>query len=730
MDLFDFVAPAPKPASMAEPIIDAEAVELAGLQESLARHQELYHDDDAPEITDEEYDGLRLRALEILKDRPDLATVDMPVERVGATPKGRLPKIAHEIPMLSLDNAFTREDVVAFDAGVCGYLGLSPGSVSYTAEPKDDGLSGSLIYENGRLLRAVTRGDKTIGEIVTAQALTAKGVPESLRAPFPDRIEIRGEVYMSHADFADINQRFATEGRDPLKNCRNGAAGALRQTDPAETARRPLRFWAYEIAQTTGKPAATQAEVVAELEGYGFDVNPLFAECADVDALIAHQELIGSKRAGLGYDIDGVVYKVSDRALQKRLGTISRVPRYAIAHKFAAERVQTRLTAIDIQVGRTGKQTPVARLSPVSVGGVVVTNATLHNEDYIVEKDLRIGDLVVLQRAGDVIPQLVGLADMPGEDRSLRAPYVFPHECAACGSHAVREAGEADRRCVAGLACDAQRKERLAHLASKTALDIDGLGDKDVAQLVDAGLIAEPADVFRLKSRVAELVALEGWGAQSARKTLDAIEASRSSPLDRVLYAFGIRHVGETATKLFARRYGTMTTLREALAPLQKERAEARTRAAATGDWGSNRNGAFDEARFEVELAKTMAERLSIPQIGPEIVSSLLDFLDEPHNVSMLDDLCREMDVQAVVFETKQSEITGKTVVFTGSLVHMGRKEAEAHAESLGARTSGTVSGKTDILVHGPGAGSKLAKAQTHGVRCMTEEEWRVLVGL
>jgi DNA ligase (NAD+) len=689
MDLFDFARSDEKPTEAAKPSVDAEAVELKALQDSLAHHQELYHDGDAPEISDEEYDGQRLRALQILKARPDLATEDMPVDRVGATPKGRLPKIAHEIPMLSLDNAFTRQDVVDFDAGVCRYLGLEPGSVTYTAEPKDDGLSASLIYENGTLQRVVTRGDKTIGEVVTAQALTARGVPSRLNAPYPERIEVRGEIYMSHADFADLNRRFASEGKAPLKNCRNGAAGALRQSDPAETARRPLRFWAYEIAQTTGDLARTQKDVVEELEAYGFEVNPLFAECADVDALIVHQELIGSRRAGLGYDIDGVVYKVSDRALQKRLGTVSRVPRYAIAHKFAAERVSTRLTSIDIQVGRTGKQTPVGRLSPVNVGGVVVTNATLHNEDEIRIKDLRVGDLVV-----------------------------------------VREPGEADRRCVAGLACDAQRKERLEHLASKRALDIDGLGSKDIAQLVDAGLIAEPADIFRLKDRIVDLVSLEGWGQTSARKKLAAIEASRSSPLDRVLYAFGIRHVGETASTLFARRYGSMDALRSAMIPLQEMRRSERERATATGDWGSNRNGAFDEARFEEELAKRISETLAIPQIGPEIISSLLDFLDEPHNVSMLDDVCEQMDVQDVVFETTESEVTGKTVVFTGSLEHMGRKEAEAHAETLGARTSGSVSAKTDILVYGPGAGSKLTKAQGLGVRCLTEEEWRALVGL
>jgi len=723
MDLFEF-AKAPTQVGR-----DAEAIELAGIQSELERHQDLYHNTDEPEISDDEYDGLRLRALQILKGRPDLVTEDMPVDRVGATPKGRLPRIAHEVPMLSLDNAFTDEDVFDFDRRTCEYLGLEPGSISYVAEPKDDGLSCSLIYEDGCLLRAVTRGDKIVGEVVTAQVLTISDVPRRLTGSHPHRIEVRGEIYMSHGDFAAINAMFVEEGRKPLANCRNGAAGAIRQIDAAETARRPLRFWAYEIAQTDGTPATTQREVVAELESYGFKVNPDFAECPDVESLLAHQRSIGAKRGGLGYDIDGVVYKVSDRGLQRRLGTVSRVPRYAIAHKFAAERVMTRLKAIDIQVGRTGKQTPVARLEPVNVGGVVVTNATLHNEDEILKHDYRVGDLVVVQRAGDVIPQIVGLAAMEGEDRGSRDRFVFPDTCAVCGGHAVREAGEADRRCVAGLACDAQRRERLAHMVSKAALDIDGLGKKDVAGLIDAGFLAEPADVYRLADKAAAIAALGGWGATSVTKLLAAIEARRSAPLDRVLYAFGIRHVGDTVTTLLARRYGSMGALLESMAQLQAEREAARERAAETGDWGSNRNGPFDEARFEVELAIRMAERIAIPQVGREIVSSLLDFLDDPHNRSMLDDLCSEIHVEDVVFETQASEITGKTIVFTGKLEQMGRKEAEAHAERLGARTSGSVSAKTDILVHGPGAGDKLKKATTLGVRCMTEEEWFEMVG-
>lgn len=723
MDLFDFAR------SEAQPAIDGEAVELAHIQSELQRHQDLYHNTDEPEVSDDQYDGLRLRALQILEGRPDLVGEDMPVDRVGATPRGRLPRIAHEVPMLSLENAFTVEDVYDFDRKTCEYLGMEPGSISYVAEPKDDGLSCSLIYENGRLLRAVTRGDKVIGEVVTPQVMTIADVPHVLTAPHPERIEVRGEIYMSHEDFDSINARFVEEGRKPLANCRNGAAGAIRQTDPAETARRPLRFWAYEIAQTSGIEARTQADVVSELSGYGFRVNPDFAECPDVPALLAHQRRIGDKRADLGYDIDGVVYKVADRALQRRLGTISRVPRYAVAHKFAAERVRTRLKAIDIQVGRTGKQTPVARLEPVSVGGVVVTNATLHNEDEILKHDYRVGDLVIVQRAGDVVPQVVGLADMEGEDRSSRAPYVFPDTCVVCGGHAVREVGEADRRCVAGLACDAQLRERLAHMVSKAALDIDGFGKKDVASLVDAGFLSEPADVYRLAPKAADIAALNGWGPTSVSKLLSTIESRRSAPLDRVLYAFGIRHVGDTVTTLLARRYGSMEALLEAMRPLQEERDSARTTAAASGDWGSNRNGAFDEERFELELAERIARSVAIPQVGREIVSSLLDFLDDPNNTRMLHELCSEMDVQDVVFETLESEITGKTIVFTGKLEQMGRKEAEAHAERLGARTSGSVSARTDILVHGPGAGDKLKKATTLGVRCMTEEEWFDMVG-
>lgn len=723
MDLFDFAQ------QDARPTVDGEAEELARIQSELERHQDLYHNTDEPEISDEQYDGLRLRALQILGKRPELATEDMPVDRVGAAPKGRLPRVAHEVPMLSLDNAFTEQDVYDFDRRTCEYLGMEPGSISYVAEPKDDGLSCSLIYENGRLLRAVTRGDKVIGEVVTAQVMTIADVPHALVAPHPDRIEVRGEIYMSHQDFDAINARFVDEGRKPLANCRNGAAGAIRQSDPSETAKRPLRFWAYEIAQTTGKPARTQADVVSELGGYGFRVNPDFAECENVPALLAHQRIIGEKRGSLGYDIDGVVYKVSDRSLQARLGTISRVPRYAIAHKFAAERVTTRLRAIDIQVGRTGKQTPVARLEPVSVGGVVVTNATLHNEDEILKHDYRVGDLVIVQRAGDVVPQIVGLASMPGEDRGSRASFVFPDTCAVCGGHAVREVGEADRRCVAGLACDAQRRERLAHMVSKAALDIDGFGKKDVASLVDAGFLSEPADVYRLADKATDIATLSGWGSTSVSKLLATIESRRSAPLDRVLYAFGIRHVGDTVTTLLARRYGSMEAMLGAMLPLQIERRSARETAAASGDWGSNRKGAFDEARFEVELADRMARAVAIPQVGREIVSSLLDFLDDPHNMAMLRDLCSEMHVEDVVFQTRESEVTGKTIVFTGKLEQMGRKEAEAHAERLGARTSGSVSAKTDILVHGPGAGDKLKKATTLGVRCMTEEEWFGMVG-
>lgn len=715
---------------MAEPreATDVLATEIASLRERIARHQDLYHGEDAPQISDEQYDGLVRRHDEIVAQRPDLASATSPTLNVGGALSSRLQKVQHEVPMLSLENAFSRKDVVDFDRRVSERLGVAIGTVRYTAEPKDDGLSCSLLYVNGELVRAATRGKNGIGEDVTAQARMVGDIPHRLHAPFPDRIEVRGEVYMTHASLIETNERFAREGRKPLANCRNAAGGALRQSDPAETAKRPLSFFAYAIAQHSGVMPSNQEAIDQELQHMGFITNPLLASCANVDELIAHYEHIGRLRPDLGYDIDGVVYKVADVALQQELGNVSRTPRWAIAHKFTATQVETRLEAIDIQVGRTGKLTPVARLAPVSVGGVVVTNATLHNEDYIRELDLRVGDMVVIQRAGDVIPQLVGRSDSD-EDRSERPAYTFPVSCPECGAHAVREADEADRRCVAGLACSAQRSERLIHLASKDALDIDGFGDKAVTAFLAAGLISEPADIFKLHERRQEICNLEGWGASSAAKALDAIEARRTSPLDKFLYSFGIRHFGRSATTDFARKFGDLDSFLDAMATLQTIRRTRRDNAYATGQFGSNRAGVYSSDRFEHELAKELALALGMAGIGPEIVTSILDFLDEPANVAMLEALRQQMNVQPVVFETVESSVTGQTVVFTGTLSILTRKEAEAHAELLGAKVSGSVSAKTNILVYGPGAGSKLAKAQGLGVRTLTEEEWFDLVG-
>jgi DNA ligase (NAD+) len=730
VDLFDFLGDVPKIETRSEATVAADPLreEIESLRSRIAVHQDLYHGEDAPEITDEEYDGMVRRHDQIVAERPDLASDDSPTLNVGGQTSSKLAKVVHKVPMLSLDNAFSEADVRDFDRKVSEHLGVPPGTVAYTAEPKDDGLSCSLTYEMGKLVLAATRGKNGVGEDVTAQARMVKEIPLTLSGDHPDILEVRGEVYMSHASFKEINERFEATGRKPLANCRNGAAGALRQSDPEETAQRPLSFLAYSAPQISGETPVTQTELDAKLREWGFVTNPLFKRCGDVDALLEHYALIGRERRGLGYDIDGVVYKVDDIALQNRLGNISRTPRWAIAHKFPSDRVQTRMTAIDIQVGRTGQLTPVARLSPVSVGGVVVTNATLHNEDYIRDGDYRVGDIVVLQRAGDVIPQIVGIADMPGEDRAAREPYAFPHECPECGAHAAREPDEAARRCVAGLSCPAQRKERLIHLASKDALDIDGLGEKAIVELVDCGMLHEPADIFRLKDRRAEICARDGWGTSSVSKMIDSIEARRSSPLDRVLYSFGIRHVGRTATTLLARRFHGMDALLDVCSTLQEDRAHRRDVAKETGDYGRNRTGAFDRQRFEEELAKEIAGRLDIAQIGPEIVTSLLDFLEDSQNQRMLADLRSEMDVQEVVFETKESPVTGLTVVFTGALERMGRDEAKKHAESIGAKVSGSISAKTSILVHGPGAGSKLAKAEGLGVRTMTEEEWWAFV--
>lgn len=699
MDLFDLNLPSEAKA-------DDLATEIEQLRCSISHHQAAYHTHDNPEISDQEYDALIRRHKEIVTERPDLDRADSSAYAVGADILDHFSKVIHEVPMISLENAFSEADVVDFDRRVSEALGVPAGTVSYMAEPKDDGLSCSLIYENGRLTQAATRGKNGVGENITPQALAIGDIPSSLKAPFPERMEVRGEIYMTHAAFASNNVRLAKAGKKQMANCRNAAAGAVRNSDVSETRRRNLSFFAYEIAQTTGPTANTQYQLNQQLVSLGFKINDLIQICPTVQDLIAHHKMIESIRPTLHYDIDGVVYKVLDRSLQARLGTTSSTPRYAIAHKFAAEQVITRITAIDIQIGRTGKLTPVARLEPVAVGGVIISNATLHNEDIIANADIRVGDLIILQRAGDVIPQIVGRAQTD-EDRSDRPVYAFPTKCPSCNSEAIRDEDEADRRCIAGLECPAQRSERLIHMASKSALDIDGLGDKAMVEFIENGLIHNPADLFRLHRHADTIAALPGWGDASTEKLLKAIEARRTSPLDRFLVSFGIRHVGRTASRLIARRYQSLASFLEACDYLAGLRNSSLNAAA---------NG------------KILSEAASIDKIGPEIISSLVTFISSKDNRAILTDLASEMTVEDVIFETTESVVTGKIVVFTGTLQSMSRDEAKAQVERLGGKTSGSISAKTNLLVYGPGAGSKLAKAKSLGITLLTEEEWIAMI--
>ncbi len=682
------------------------ALEHAKLAEELAAHDRAYYQDDAPAISDADYDKLRLRLLELESQYPTLAKVGSPSKKVGAAPLEKFGKVAHAVPMLSLANAFADEDVHEFLGRVQRFLNLADDiPIAVTAEPKIDGLSLSLRYENRKLVQAATRGDGAEGENVTANVSYVKDIPQTLAASAPDLIEVRGEIYMSSNDFAALNEKQIQLGEKTFANLRNAAAGSLRQLDPTITASRPLKFFAYAWGEAPQLPAQTQYDVVQAFKAWGLPVNPLMVLCHFADELLTHYRKIESQRATLGYDIDGVVYKVNDLALQGRLGFVSRSPRWAIAHKFSAEQANTILEAIDIQVGRTGALTPVARLKSVTVGGVVVSNATLHNEDEIARKDVRIGDTVVLQRAGDVIPQIVGVAQ-----RGLNTvPYVFPKVCPACGSHATREekaSGKADavRRCTGGLICPAQRVERLKHFASRNAYDIEGLGDKIIEEFYADGLIMSPQDIFTLEIRdgrsVKKLKDREGWGESSVANLFAAIKARRKIALDRFIFALGIRHVGETTARVLARSYGSALILREQM------------KLAATSP--------ENEAR---------AELTAIDGIGAVVAEALIQFFDEPHNIEIFDALLKEVEPQALAAVAASSPVSGKTVVFTGALERMTREEAKAMAERLGAKVAGSVSKKTDILVAGPGAGSKLKDAEKFGVEVIDEAAWFVLVG-
>ena len=700
--------------------------ELDRLAKDIAAHDARYYREDAPSVSDADYDALRRRNAEIEARFPLLVRPDSPSHRIGAQASEKFGKVVHRVPMLSLDNAFDDADVGEWLARVRRFLGLKEDeAVPVTAEPKIDGLSASLRYENGVFVQGATRGDGAEGEDITANLKTISDIPLRLKGKPPAVLEVRGEVYMTHKGFSALNKRQEKDGKPTYANPRNSAAGSVRQLDPAITAARDLNFFAYTWGEISELPADTQSGMLEKFESYGFVVNPLVKRCATLDAVLKFYADIGAKRAKLGYDIDGVVYKVDDLKLQERLGFVSRSPRWAIAHKFPAEQAQTVLEDIEIQVGRTGKLAPVARLKPVTVGGVVVSNATLHNEDQIARLDARIGDTVVIQRAGDVIPQVVTVL-LDKRPKSAK-PYKFPDRCPICHSHAVREVDEktgkmdVDRRCTGGLICDAQTVERLKYFVARDGFDIEGLGGTLIELFHDKGLLKEPADIFALTGKPQKVAAVleahraalseerrAAEGKDAAKKTarkkeegegkqvenlMAAIEARRTIGLDRLINALGIRHVGETTARVIARHYMTLDAFLE----------------------GMKADNALEELQ-------------QIEGVGGVVAEAIHDFFAEKHNVKALDRLLAWLTVTPMAAPLKTSPVSGKTVVFTGTLEKMTRAEAKARAESLGAKVSGSVSAKTDIVVAGPGAGSKLKDAQKHGVEVMDEDAWLKLI--
>jgi DNA ligase (NAD+) len=694
-------------------IPEAEAAnELMRLARAIARHDRLYHAEDAPEVSDAEYDALVRRNAELEAAFPHLVRADSPSQKVGhevaASP---LSKVTHAVRMMSLDNAFADEEVAEFVARVRRYLNLAEDApLAFTAEDKIDGLSCSLRYENGALVLAATRGDGQVGENVTANVAHVAGIPQQLDGPAPAVFEIRGEVYMEKQAFAALNSRLLEEAReraeakgeafDPASvrqfaNPRNAAAGSLRQKDPGVTAQRPLCFLAHGWGAASEVPGETQMEVMQRIAEWGVPISPDLVLCHSLEEMLQHYRSIGAGRGGLPYDIDGVVYKVDSLALQQRLGFVGKGPRWALAHKFPAEKAETMLESIDIQVGRTGKLTPVGRLAPVLVGGVTVTNVTLHNRDEIERLGLRPGDRVRIQRAGDVIPQVV--ENLTREEP--REAYAFPAHCPVCGSEAVAEEGEVDVRCTGGLICRAQQFERLRHFASRAALDIEGLGEKTILEFMEYGWLARgPGDIFRLRRHRDELVGRDGWQDKSVDNLLASIEAKRQPDAARLLFGLGIRHVGAVTARDLLKRFHELPALRDVA-----ERAHA-------GD---------EEAA---------AELTSVEGVGPVVVEALGDFFHEEHNREVWDDLLSEVSPPRYEVETLESPVSGKTVVFTGKLETMSRDEAKAQAERLGAKAAGTVSAKTDLLVAGPGAGSKLKKAAELGIEVIDEAAWAEIV--
>ncbi len=690
---------------------EAEAAnELMRLAKTITKHNKLYHAEDTPEISDADYDALVRRNNELEEAFPHLVRDDSPNKLVGAAVAASpLSKVAHEQRMMSLDNGFSDEDIAEWLARVRRFLNLPEGEpVAVTAEDKIDGLSCSLRYEKGELVLAATRGDGQIGEDVTANVRMISDIPQTLSGNASDVFEIRGEVYMAKADFDGLNTRLMDEGKadaatknvafDPEKirqfaNPRNAAAGSLRQKDANITAKRPLKFWAHGWGVASALPGETAFDVMTAIESWGLPLSPLVKRFETLDDMLNHYRHIEAERADLPYDIDGVVYKVDRLDWQQRLGFVAKAPRWALAHKFPAERAQTTLESIDIQVGRTGKLTPVGRLKPVTVGGVVVSNVTLHNRDEIERLGVRPGDRVVVQRAGDVIPQVV--ENLTRDEQ--REPYVFPDHCPECNSEAVAEEGEVDVRCTGGLICPAQRFQRLVHFVSRAALDIDGLGEKSIAEFIDAGFIESPADIFRLHQHRGAILARDGWQEKSVDNLLAAVEKKRSADAARLLFGLGIRHIGAVTARDLMKNFTTLPRLAE-IGMAARE----------------------DEAVRE--------EITAIDGVGPTVAQALADFFHEPHNRAVWEDLLGEVTPPDYIVETRDSAVAGKTVVFTGKLETMSRDEAKAQAEALGAKASGSVSAKTDLLVAGPGAGSKMKKAAELGIEVIDEAAWADIV--
>ena len=672
---------------------------IAFLTREIRAADDFYYKEDAPIITDAAYDALRKELIALETEYPHLITKDSPTQSVGAKPSGKFGKITHSVSMLSLDNAFTDEDVSDFCARVKRFLSMDEDApMAFTAEPKIDGLSAALRYENGKLVSGATRGDGKIGEDVTANLRTVKNIPKTLEGEgWPDILEVRGEVYIDHADFETMNTAQIKAGKDAYKNPRNAAAGSLRQIDSNVTAQRPLKFFAYTWGEISAPISDTQMGAVERFAAWGFDTNPQMKVHDNAAEMIAHYHEIEEKRAGLGYDIDGVVYKVNALALQDRLGFVSRAPRWAIAHKFPAEKAITKLEAIDVQVGRTGALTPVARLTPITVGGVVVSNATLHNEDEIERLGVKPGDTVEIQRAGDVIPQVLRVVE-DGKGKLFK----LPHQCPICDAPAIRDTDEKTgkqdvvRRCTNGLSCPAQAIEGLKHFVSRRAFDIDGLGAKQIELFYDKGWVKEPADIFKLDFDA--ISKLEGFGETSANNLRAAIDERRQISFVRALYALGIRHVGQGNSDLISKHYLS-----------------------------------WDKMQVAVEKAKDhigeeWADLISIDGMGEAAGGSLVDFFNGPQNAQVIANLREHITIIDAEAPSSDSPVSGKTVVFTGKLEKFSRDEAKAKAQSLGAKVSGSVSAKTDILVAGPGAGSKLKKATELGVKTLSEDEWLAFI--